>query len=31
LLWAFFLKLGAGCRTRTRHPLITSQVLYQMS
>ncbi len=22
---------GAGCRTRTRHPMITNQVLYLMS
>jgi hypothetical protein len=25
------LSVGAGCRTRTRHPMITNQVLYLMS
>jgi len=24
-------KAGAGCRNRTRDPLITNQVLYQLS
>jgi len=28
--WAL-LKLGAGCRTRTRHLMITNQLLYLMS
>jgi len=23
--------IGAGCRTRTRHLMITNQLLYQMS
>lgn len=25
------ISLGAGCRTRTRHLMITNQLLYQMS
>jgi hypothetical protein len=24
-------RFGAGCRTRTRHLMITNQLLYQMS
>ncbi len=26
-----FVQFGAGCRTRTRHLMITNQLLYQMS
>ena len=30
-LMLFLVKFGAGCRSRTRGPLITNQVLYQLS